>query len=101
MHLGRSWHRDASNCTRRLRLLSRKGVLFVEVGCAREIERDLLWKRIRSGVAAARVRRVDVLVPTNMLEPNAAPRNGGVVVLDLTTFTTNPISEYLTPMGSL
>jgi hypothetical protein len=66
-----------------------------------KFERDLLRKRIRSGVAAARVRRVDVLVPANMLGPNAAPRNDGVAVLDLTTFTTNPISEYLTPMGSL
>jgi len=35
----------------------------------------------------------NVLVPANMLEPNAKPRNGGVVVLDLTTFTTNPIPQ--------
>jgi hypothetical protein len=57
-----------------------------------KFERDLR-KRIRSGVAAARVRRADVLVPANMLEPNATARNGGVVALDLTTFTTNPISQ--------
>ena len=35
----------------------------------------------------------NVLVPTSMLGPNATPRNGGVVLLDLTTFTTNPISQ--------
>ena len=35
----------------------------------------------------------NVLVPTSMLGPNATPRNGGVVLLDLATFTTNPISQ--------
>jgi DNA-binding beta-propeller fold protein YncE len=35
----------------------------------------------------------NVLVPPSMLGPNAAPRNGGVVLLDLTTFTTKPISH--------
>src|SRR5262249_54963876 len=35
----------------------------------------------------------NVLVPRSMLGPNAEPRNGGVALLDLTTFTTNPISQ--------
>src|SRR5262249_8411465 len=35
----------------------------------------------------------NVLVPPSMLGPNAKPRNGGVALLDLTTFTTNPISQ--------
>ncbi len=33
----------------------------------------------------------NVLVPSSMLGPNAKPRNGGVVVLDLGTFEANPI----------
>ena len=41
----------------------------------------------------------NVLVPTSMLGPNATPRNGGVVLLDLTTFTTNPISQILDANG--
>jgi DNA-binding beta-propeller fold protein YncE len=35
----------------------------------------------------------NVLVPPSMLGPDAAPRNGGVVRLDLTTFTTTPIPQ--------
>jgi DNA-binding beta-propeller fold protein YncE len=35
----------------------------------------------------------NVLIPPGMLGPNGEPRNGGVIVLDLTTFTTNPISQ--------
>jgi len=41
----------------------------------------------------------NVLVPTSMLGPNATPRNGGVVLLDLTTFTTNPISQIADANG--
>lgn len=35
----------------------------------------------------------NVLVPPSMLAPHGEPRNGGVVVLDLTTFTAAPISQ--------
>jgi hypothetical protein len=35
----------------------------------------------------------NVLVPPSMLGPHAAPRHGGVVRLDLTTFTTTPIAH--------
>jgi DNA-binding beta-propeller fold protein YncE len=35
----------------------------------------------------------NVLVPPGMLGPNAKPRNGGVVLLDLATFTTSPVSQ--------
>ena len=64
-----------------------------------KFERDLLRKQIPSGVAAARVRRVDVLVPANMLGANATPRNGGVVLLDLTTFTTKAIPQIADANG--
>ena len=35
----------------------------------------------------------NVLVPPSMLGPNAEPQKGGVVLLDLITFTTKPISQ--------
>jgi len=35
----------------------------------------------------------NVLVPPSMLAPNAEPRSGGIVLLDLTTFTTTPVPQ--------
>ena len=41
----------------------------------------------------------NVLVPAAMLGPNAKPRNGGVVVLDLTSFTMKPIPQLADANG--
>ncbi|MGH7871136.1 MAG: hypothetical protein ACREQO_02835 [Candidatus Binatia bacterium] len=35
----------------------------------------------------------NVLVPASMSGPNAKPRSGGVVLLDLASFTTKPIPQ--------
>ena len=41
----------------------------------------------------------NVLIPANMLGANATPRNGGVVLLDLTTFTTKAIPQIADANG--
>jgi hypothetical protein len=38
-------------------------------------------------------------VPSELLEPNAAPRLGGVVLLDLTTFRTVAIPDMIDANG--
>jgi hypothetical protein len=41
----------------------------------------------------------NVLVPPELLEPNATPRLGGVVLLDLTTFRTVAIPDLIDANG--
>jgi len=41
----------------------------------------------------------NVLVPPSMLAPSAEPRSGGVILLDLTTFTMIPVSQVLDANG--
>jgi hypothetical protein len=41
----------------------------------------------------------NVLVPPELLEPHAAPRLGGVVLLDLTTFRTVAIPDLIDANG--
>jgi hypothetical protein len=68
-------------------------VLAVDAGTGKVEQRIATGSPLQLAVDGKQAWISNVFVPPEMVGPNAEPRNGGVVVLDLTTFETTPIPE--------